>query len=219
MPEGQQDIGAIKPPYMHYPSAPTSHHDDPSSLTTQFVMREISSLKELTQAETTSIKDSIKIAHDDLVRVPTEVQKVASSLQLLLETKIFYEAKLADKEIKHITEKIEWIDRIRLEQKADSSMALNAALASAKELVTVTNNSAQQAVQKQEAAFNKQIDQLILVAQTMGNNLGDKIADVKDLVITTVSATKGKKEGVQDFRDWIPWVIAIGAAIWAVYKA
>lgn len=209
-------IGGIKPPYMGYPQI--SNSGDPSVLTTDLVLREVLHLKELLQTELTSVKKGIEVSHDDFVRFPTEVQKAVGGLQLLLETKILYESKLNAQDIKHITERIDWSDKIRLEQKADSSMALNAALASAKELVTVTNDSAKQATQKQEAAFNKQIDQLVILAQTMGSNLGDKIADIKDLFIKSDSTSKGKTEGVKDFRDWVPWAIAIGLALWTFYK-
>jgi hypothetical protein len=75
-------------------AAPSGHHDailgdDPSfgvnpsiayTLKTA-LWRELSGLKELLMARIQSIEHAIKIAHDDLVRVPTETQKQVGALK------------------------------------------------------------------------------------------------------------------------------------------
>ena len=61
---------------------------DPSSLTTAQLLREVGSLKELVMAQIESIKTSIIVAHDDMVRVPTEVQKQVGNLKELIEDRL-----------------------------------------------------------------------------------------------------------------------------------
>lgn len=64
------------------------HLADPTTRTTEVLSREIASLKELLYSRIEAIENAVKVAHDDLVRVPTETQKAVASLQLLLETRI-----------------------------------------------------------------------------------------------------------------------------------
>jgi phage-related protein len=57
-------------------------------LTTPQLQREVASLKELLRQEIDAIKTSITVAHDDLVRVPTEIQKQIANLKELFDTKL-----------------------------------------------------------------------------------------------------------------------------------
>ena len=52
---------------------------DPTELTVDLTEREISHVKELLQNQLDAIERAITVAHDDLVRVPTEVDKRTSS--------------------------------------------------------------------------------------------------------------------------------------------
>lgn len=56
---------------------------DPSALTTQALWREIAHLKELVITKIHAIEKGIEVAHDDLVRVPTEVEKGVSGARAL----------------------------------------------------------------------------------------------------------------------------------------
>ncbi len=60
---------------------------DPSSLTTQQLWREIASLEKLLSNKIASIEKSIDVAHQDLVRVPTEVDKAVKTLKDLHDEK------------------------------------------------------------------------------------------------------------------------------------
>lgn len=60
---------------------------DPSSLTTAQLQREIASLSEKTNLQILSIKDGIKLAHDDVVRFPTVVDRTVNTLEKLHEEK------------------------------------------------------------------------------------------------------------------------------------
>jgi len=61
---------------------------DPTSLTTQQLWREIASLKELMFSRLLAIETSIEVAHEDMVRVPTDVQKQVGGLKELHEIRL-----------------------------------------------------------------------------------------------------------------------------------
>lgn len=55
---------------------------------TEALLREIASLKELFFTRVDALNKAVEVAHDDLVRVPTEVQKAVGTLRDLHESKI-----------------------------------------------------------------------------------------------------------------------------------
>jgi len=144
-------------------------HPDPSSLTTQQLWREIGALKELVFFRIAAIEASITIAHDDLVRVPTDVQKQVGNLKELVEEKFHNIEKRFD----------------------ENAIAVAAALQAQKELVTQQNISAALSAAKQEASFSKQIDALGLLIETKAKASDDKIDDVKE----RMTRLEGKGEG------------------------
>lgn len=60
---------------------------DPSSLTTQQLWRESASLEKYFLSKIMGIEKAIDVAHQDLVRVPTEVQKAVGQLKELHDEK------------------------------------------------------------------------------------------------------------------------------------
>src|SRR5688500_7814819 len=101
---------------------------DPSALTTQMVLREGASLKELLTSELEGVKEGIRVAHDDFTRVPTEVQKQVGNLKELTDLKVL-----------NLERQFEIIEKQRVEQKADTRTAIDDALKAAKELVVQQN--------------------------------------------------------------------------------
>jgi len=61
---------------------------DPTPLTTQALWREIAALKELFETRLQAVETGIEVAHGDLVRFPTEVQKQIANLKELHDSKI-----------------------------------------------------------------------------------------------------------------------------------
>lgn len=60
---------------------------DPSELTTNLILREVNHIRELLEARVAAIENAIIVAHGDLVRVPTEVDKQISNLRAQMEEK------------------------------------------------------------------------------------------------------------------------------------
>lgn len=174
---------------------------DPSELTTLALQREISSLKELLLSHVARIDKSIEVAHENLVRVPTDVQKAVGNLKELHEERFisvhdkFKEAgELRDEKFEGVEKQFKERD-VRSEQSSVSSkVAVDAALQAAKELVIQQNVSIAQANSKQEASFTKQIDQQSLLIMTTNKAVDDKINDLKERFAKIDGQGLGKKD-------------------------
>jgi len=178
---------------------------DPSSLTTQQLWREVLNLRELMEARVAGIEEltksrisaiekSIEVAHDDLVRVPTDVQKQVGNLRDLHEEKFHaVEARFKERDA-------------RFEQKdRDMKTAIDAAFA-----------SASAAVAKSEAVTSKQIDQQANLIQTETRALSGRIDDVKERLTKVESLSVGEKGGKTQQQQMISWILAVIMALFAI---
>jgi hypothetical protein len=164
-------------------------------LTTQQLWREISALKELLETKIDAIETAVKVAHDDLVRVPTEVQKQVGSLK-----------ELHDEKFRGIEERFRESDS-RTQVIAElNQKAIDAALQAAKEIVGVQTQAGNEAIAKSEASTTKQIDSQGVLISTTAKTLDDKIAAVKETVTTIEARTTGGNAA------WA-WVIASGGLL------
>lgn len=197
---------------------------DPSSLTTQMTYREISGLKELTYQEIRGLKEliesrleaiekGIEIAHQDLVRVPTDVQEQVGTLKQLHDVRISYEHELASLRFDHIRDRFAWTEQNRIEQKKDSADALAAALNAAKEAVAEQNKSNVAAITKSEANVTKGMDALASLIAQMGKSIDDKINDIKDRQTKSESNIFGRAAGGKDLMALIQIGILIAGFI------
>ncbi len=122
---------------------------DPSALTTQQLWREIASLKELTFSRIGAVEDSIKVAHEDLVRVPTDVQKQVAGLKELLLNKI-------DDRIKLVDEKFGLAESVRIEQKNNLITSITKSEQSFSKLTDQQSNL----ITSIQSGFNAQLDEI-----------------------------------------------------------
>lgn len=185
---------------------------DPTVLTTQQLWREIAALKELSFTRFDSMERAIIVAHEDLVRVPTDVQKTVGTLRDLHEEKfhstdrriddrvIFVSKQLVD--IEHlITERFSSIQQQFGERdkrtellSINSDKAVSAALNAAKEAVDKQNESFLLSINKSETATTKQIDGMQSTISGLTKAFDDKITDLKDRITRNEGADLGKKE-------------------------
>lgn len=182
---------------------------DPTSLTTAQLLREIGSLKELVFTRLDAIEEGIKVAHQDLVRVPTEIQEQIGSLKELLETKIEKGAELKEEKFKNIDRQFQSIEQARIEHKNDTANAVDKAFGAAKEAVKEQNTANNIAISKSETAMNKQMDQQSEIIKQLTKNFDEKIADLKE----RVTFGGGKIAGYAQFIGWIIAAITIAGFI------
>lgn len=174
---------------------------DPSSLTTQQLWREIAALKELMLTHIMAMEQAIKVAHDDLTRFPTEVQKAITTLKDLHEEKFGSVTKeftaiaaLRDEKFAGVQKQFSERD-VRVEQTAkDTKTAVDAALAAQEKAVAKQNESFVAATNKSEAATTKQIDAQGSLITTATNALESKISDLKERLLLIEGRSGGRKD-------------------------
>jgi hypothetical protein len=137
-----------------------------------------------------AFEKAIEVAHQDMVRVPTEVQKQVGSLK-----------ELHDEKFKGIATRFDERDARTKEVAELNQKAIDAALQAAKE-----------AVAKSEAATTKQIDSLGTLIATTAKTSDDKIAAVKE----NVTIIESRANGGNAVWGWVFGAIGMVAGIVAV---
>lgn len=177
---------------------------DPSIRTIEQLQREVSSLKELHGVRLEAMDKAIAVAHDDLVRVPTDVQKAVTALkEVLLEMFKTVEGKFDEVKLQ-----FELIEKQRVEQKADTKAAVDAALTAQKEAVKEQTAASEKSILKSESATKERIDLQAKDLRTSGDSTNQQVSDLKERVTTIEGKTTGHGE------TW--GYVAIGVAIIAV---
>lgn len=215
---------------MDVPSTP-SPGTDPSTLATQQVWREIASLKELILIHINRIDAAVQLAHEDLVRVPTDVQKAVGALKELHEQKFatfrkdlenlekFFLSELAgehnlkEEKFNKVEQRFQLLETQRAEQKQDTKLAVDAAFAASKEAVREQNNANTVAISKSEATTQKQIDQIEQLSTSGRNALAEQIADIKD----RLTRMEGNSSGKKDFWGYIIGGIGLIGGLLAIF--
>ena len=148
-------------------AVPTIRPDpDPTVLTTAALLREIANLESRIMGHIEGIEKSIEVAHQDLVRVPTAVDKAVDGLRQLTWGRF----DTVDVRFTGIATQFKERDT-RIEQTSiDTKTRVEAALA-----------AQEKAAGKQADAFTKQIDAL-----------DDKISDIRDRQISSEGTGKGR---------------------------
>jgi DNA polymerase III delta prime subunit len=153
---------------------------DPTLLTTAQLLREIATLKEHMNSETSALRAILDARMDGMDRVIQSLQRESARSQEKTDATVDHLKVLHEEKFKSI--QTQFVERdTRTEQTAkDSKVAVDAALQAAKEAVGEQNKSSALAIAKSEAATTKQIDLLGETIGTQTKNLNDKIDDLKE---------------------------------------
>ncbi len=163
-----------------------------------------------------AIEKATELQHQDMVRVPTQVDRAVAGLKELLEQKLHTAIEklhgLINGHISETKEKFlgvgsQFTERdTRTDQRAgDTKLAVDAAFAAAKE-----------ATAKIEMGFKEQIRALSDNINTKTNMLTQQIGDLKDRLIAMESRASGAVDTRKDTRDSTSLIIAGLALIIAV---
>ena len=161
---------------------------DPTVLTTEALTREITAVRELLFNE---------IRH----RGHLTDEQFASR------------AKLIDARFAAVEQQFQAIQFRTAEQKADTRLALDTALASAKEAVQLQTQSSELAQAKSEAALTKQIDGILMRVSELTNVMDGKIADLKE----RMDRLEGKSTGFSSSWGILVAVVGILGVALAIY--
>ena len=179
---------------------------DPTPRTLEQLSSGLASLKELHATRLDAMDKAIEVAHDDLVRVPTDVQKAVGSLRDLIDEKFrTHEEKFAGVK-EQFSERDTRADKI-----ADlSQKALDAALLTAEKAVGKQNEAFTAATAKSEAAATKQIDAMMLLINSNTKARDDKFEETNRQLARIDSALAqrdGHSGGSGDAVRWIAGAI------------
>jgi hypothetical protein len=184
------------------------------------IEQRISALKELLQQE---IESARRAADADEKRIDLRHEAMRTEV----EQRVIGAMDFCSSQFKQIETQLQRFEALRIEQKADTKAAVDAALTAQKEAVREQSESFALAVAKSEAATNKQIEQLTLTASTARDDLRRGIDDAKERITDAertlnvrlgevdakANAVVSEKRGATDYRVGLYAAIAIGLAI------
>lgn len=139
---------------------------DPTILTTEALHREILNLKE-------SLRHEIHCQKE------------------IFESRLAAAIKFEEERFQHITKQFEMVETSRVEQKADTKSAVDAALTAQKEAVREQTTASERSITKSETTTKEQIAQLATLFQTTKQASDEKISDLKNSVTTIEGRTFG----------------------------
>jgi uncharacterized membrane protein len=155
-------------------------------------------LEKLLTERIVGVENSIKVAHDDLVRVPTEVQKQIAALKELLLSKLEDEHYLKEEKFKTVFQRFELNENSRIEQKQDLSQTIANTLTAAKEISALQNQFFSETISKSDTATTKQIDAL-----------KEQIEDIKNRFLRSEGKVEGTEKGGKNTWGIVASVIGI----------
>ncbi len=189
---------------------------DPTVLTTAALNKEINALKELTSTRLDNIEKSIQLSHDDLVRVPTDVQKQVGHLRELheekfegIQTQLKNRDELRNEKFASVQKQFTERDAQLQATAKDVKVALDAALASADRANLKQNETFANSVAKSEISTTKAIDQIGVLIQALSNGFEAKISDIKDRLTRIEGQGEGEKTSVRTHQEAGKYLIAI----------
>jgi hypothetical protein len=154
---------------------------------------------------------------DPTILTTAALYREINTLQVLLEQRlgaletVFSERLLAWQ--LSIKGQFDTIERQRIEQKADTKSALDAALQAAKDAVALQTEASDKAIAKSETATSKAIDQLAITFGTQMENFRRELGELKDAYRGFVGGITGANVQRLETHQNSQWGVGIGVAI------
>lgn len=170
--------------------------------------------------------DPTSLTTDNLLREVGHVREHAEGLVRTLETELRAIRNMGEERFASIDNRFKERDIRNTERTTAASAALAAALQSARDLGQQTNEANDRAVQKSEAAFTRQIELLGANIAGIGKGLDGKVEDVKaslnrleGRVLQIESLKIGAAENRKGIDGNVTLAISIAAVVVAIYAA
>ena len=181
---------------------------DPTLLTTQQLLRELASLREIVETRFAAMDKANSVLSETVNRTPTAIQTAVANLKEVYDERFkSVQQQLGDRggtydeRFSSIAQQFSERD-VRTDQAATASAsALAAALQAAKEAVFEQAQAAAKAAEKTELSFTKQIDQIQLQIKTIGDGFSDRIAELKERIDRGEGQTSGSTATIADQRQ------------------
>lgn len=153
---------------------------DPTALTTQALERSIENLKELVFTKIAALE---ALVHDKINSVNT----------------------LKEEKFKELRERLDMVERHRIEAKSDDAKALETAMTAQRELFLQKNVCNEEANAKSEASFTKQIEGI----RHEGTIERDAISGRIDALKERIDRGRGKEDHEGESRQTAAWLIPL----------
>jgi hypothetical protein len=163
---------------------------DPTSLTTQQIIREITNLKENTQQRFDAMDKAVYKLAEDNSRVPTILDKTIGQLKELIFEKFNGVEIKFDNVEKQFAEREVRTDKLQIE----SQRAITAAFSAQNESASSENQSLVKAINKAEQITENQLVQQKSTLSAVEKTLADKISGLTDRFNTFEGKGSGKSE-------------------------
>lgn len=187
------------------PSIGSVPQPDPTTLTTQQMLREVSVLKELVEAQVHAVDRVVEQRFDGMDRALNLLQSRADRVPSETDVAVGNLQHLHEARFDQISIQFSERDTRASQTATDIKSAVDAALKAASSAVELQNRSNQEAIAKQEIAFTKQIDQIANSILQINKTIDDRLGDVKD----RITAVEGSQKAIGDINDLRARVTAV----------
>ena len=205
-------------------SSPIRHENvpnpDPSVMTTAQLDRTIVGLTENIAARFDAITTRLDgmdkasaVLHEDMVRVPTLLDREIHSARTLMEAKLQNIFDVMQEKFARVDVLFVEGDKRTQQLSTANALALAAALQAAKEAVAEQNRSNTTAIAKSETAVSEQIKQMQISFETGLRSTNEKIDDIKSRLDKGEGGVTGARHEVSERRLDMGTVIAVIAVI------
>lgn len=181
----------------------TTPNPDPTILTTQQLLREIATSRELVESKVDGLQAMFETRLDGMDKAIEILNKISDRAMSTIAESVSQLQKLHEEKFRSIATQFAERDTRTEQTSRDSKVAVDAALQAAKEAVGEQNKSNSLAIAKSETAFTKQIDQIGVQISTQQKGSDDKIDDIKSRLQSIESTKKGSDS---------TWAIVIAVA-------
>jgi hypothetical protein len=152
---------------------------DPTLRTMELVDKAVFQLESKLEIRISGIEKAIGIQHEDMVRVPTEVQRSTSSLRELMESKLDKLAEVSEERFKSIQTQFTLLKQATEQLDVANKTAIAAALQAQKESAGETQKTSQAAIAKSETSTSEAIKALTTTINAANAATNDRINDLK----------------------------------------
>jgi hypothetical protein len=180
---------------------------DPTLLTTQQLLRELASLREILDTRLDAMDRASIVLSETVNRTPTAIQTAIANLKEVyderfnsIQSQLSDKGTTVDERFRSVAQQFSERD-VRTDQAATASAnALAAALQAAKEAVFEQSQAAGRAAEKTELSFTKQIDQIGLRIDTVIKGYDDRLTELKERIDRGEGADTGATGQRQETR-------------------
>lgn len=150
----------------------------------------------------------------DPTKLTTEAVNAATGiLKELFDSKLDGLLDLIEEKFASVEDKLALGEKLRVEQKADTEKAIQAALLAQKEAVAAQAASFAESVDKSEKATAKQLDQMASTSKVEIQSVANSLGELKDRVVTLEANSTGRQEQRVEGRASLASIVGVAAGV------